>query len=173
MRSGRAGPVGDHRWGRPLLAIAAAAGLFWLVVILPRATPPEPVAVRVVNTGPVPVLVDARWWGGNIGIDGPVAMWVGPESATVLTRADGRKDICVRVVDRGSGRIVAWLVPPAGRDADTLDVEVAGAGADGVASMHRACPSHLQEHRVRVAAGRYFDPGDPASIRRERMIRRF
>lgn len=159
--------------GSQLLLVAIVIAVFALLLILPRTELPDPVVVVAVNPGPDTVLVDARWWGGPVGIQGPIARLIGPESRTVLFRARVRADVCVRVIEPRSRRLAAGLVADTLQNGDTVEVVVAEPlSGEPRPGLVEACPQRLEGDRVRVATGRYFNPDEPDRMRRERFIRR-
>lgn len=159
--------------GSQLLLVAIVIAVFALLLILPRTELPDPVVVVAVNPGPDTVLVDARWWGGPVGIQGPIARRIGPESRTVLFRARVRADVCVRVIEPRSRRLAAGLVADTLQNGDTVEVVVAQPlSGEPRPGLVEACPQRLEGDRVRVATGRYFNPDEPDRMRRERFIRR-
>lgn len=156
-------------------AIIAAAALVIVVIAFWVLRPPWPPlqVVRVVNPGPDSVLVDARWWGGATGVDGPIARMLPPDSATTIVRASGDSQICLRVVNPRSHRVSSGLIPDLTRDGDTLVVMAAQPLTEAPGPQFTdPCPAMLGENRFRLAMGRYFHPQDPERIRRERILRR-
>lgn len=158
-----------------LVFLGSILALAWLLFALPRNRPPEPITIVVLNSSTDPVLVDARWWAGHLGVDGPIVRSLEPDSTAVVHRADARrKDICVRVIDPSSHRVSGQLVTDIVGAGDTIQIVVAGPFHDAPRyPAADSCPRSLQDDRVRVAIGRYFDPTEPDRIRRERLIRRF
>ena len=158
----------------PWLAGAIALGSAILLGSLgSRVSWPEPVVVRVANETPRSVLVDARWWYGELGVEGPIVRDVPAGGVTMLhaRRVDG---ICVRVIHR-SHRHVAGVFLEAPLRGDTVRAAIRDRAGEGgpVLEPGPACPPELLEHRVRLGSGRYFDPADPETVGRERVLRRF
>lgn len=129
-------------------------------------------AIEVVNGGEEPMLVDARWWGGPAGVVGPFARSVDPGSALVL-RPGGRGDLCIRVIEPGSGRVRGGLVRAGERSATPRVLLLPHRARPPAPELDGLCPYHLERDRVRIAVGRYLEPGTPPRERRERVFRRF
>lgn len=166
----------DTRSGRAIVRLGAlGCGIAALValLLLPPA-PAGPVVISVHNAGPDPVLVDARWWAGPVGVDGPIVRRIQPRSSLDITRASRRGEICVRVIETRSRRVLAGKLPDAGALGDSARV-VVRRGDDGAPRPDLAvpCSPHLERDRVLVALGRSFEPGRPDRIRRERLIKRY
>lgn len=165
--------AGGGARGSSVLAVVGVT-LLTLLVVLPLRDAASPKAILVLNSGPEPVLIDARWWGGPTGLDGSIAALVEPESTAVMFRAGSRSDICVRVIEPRSGRVRAGLVTGDSQNGDTVQVTVGGThGGSPHLQLTDPCPPRLENDRVRVALGRYFEPGAPDRIRRERVINRY
>lgn len=147
------------------VAVLAVAGLAYAST---QEWPAAP-AVQIVNETVDSISVDVRWWGGAAGIDGPHLRNVRSGDSVVL-RAPLVDEVCLRVVRHASGTVLSGLVEL--RDGDTVRVTVRPA-SDGSPNptVEGPCPSQLGDHRVRVAHGRYFRPGEPDRLRRERLIR--
>lgn len=175
--AGGAGKVGSRRpAGRALLVLAAVAVAAFIVS---SRWVPDPSAIVVMNEGDSAVLVDLRSWGGVSGVGGPLARVIEPESSAVLYRPVGKGEVCLRVFEPASRQIATGLLPAAagsrgGGGGDTVYLIAQNRERQQLRPLlPDPCPRHLAAHRVRIAPGRYFDPGMPNEIRRERLIRRF
>jgi hypothetical protein len=129
--------------------------------------------VSVVNETTRSVQVDARWWYGEFGVEGPIVRNVPPGGVTML-HSRGVGGICVRMIHR-SHRLVGggFVMAPTRGDTSRVAIRDGAGGGSPVLEPGRACPPELMEHRVRLGSGRYFDPADPGTIRRERILRPF
>ena len=165
-------PRGRAPWPRWLLLVTAIMSLAAFALLLRSFQWPAPIVLELRNEGPDSVLVDARWLDLSSGIDGPLVRVLPARQSTTLLRWR-RDDICVRVIDPATGRVASGLLTLAAvDDGDTLRVSVRGStGAPPLPQLPDSCPPDLADHRVRVAPGRYFDPGNPEQIRREPLIR--
>lgn len=175
MRPPRAHQI--HGRGRAarwmLLAGTGATAALGLALLLPPMEWPRQVAVLVNNESSTTVLVDARWWGGTIGIAGPLAVRLEPGSSAIVLAPAGHREACVRVIDPRTARVSGVLVA-LGPSQDTVSVTVRKRPHEApMATLTTVCAPTLQGDRVRVALGRYFDPDDPGRLRRERLIRRY
>jgi hypothetical protein len=159
------------KWIAALVVLASTLALF---VLGPIVRWPEPLVLRVTNETNGPVLVDTRMWDGSLGGAGPIAETLAA-GGTATLRHWTTSAPCVRVVDPASGRVGAGLVAGATQPGDTVSVRVlrpTGGGPPGP-NLSRPCPTELAEDRIRIGLGRYFDPGNPARILRERILRTY
>jgi len=158
---------------RPFLLAAGIAGMAALL-LLPKPDWPAPVVILVHNPGPDSVLVDTRWWGGPVGVDGPVARVVAAGSTLRVARGTPNTEICVRVIDTRSREVSARVLPEPANAGDSMFVSVIQQSHDAPRpDLTGPCSPRLETDRVLVDLGRFFDPREPDRIRRERIIRRY
>lgn len=126
--------------------------------------------ITVENDNGEVVLVDYRSQTRAIGVDGPVAFTLAPGTAVSFAVPVGQT-FCVRVIRPERQQVTASAGLVSRRGDTPARVRVRAVERSG-GSASSPCPSNLADHRVRLSLVEYFEPHDPGSVRRERLLNR-
>lgn len=114
------------------------------------------------------VLVDVRWKERSGQIEGPIARALSPDARGDFGIRNDRA-FCIRVIHPVAGGVRAVRLQPtrgAIQSVIRLDAQI----LDRSPASSARCEPDLEQDRVRVAVGRYFEPDRPDRIRRERLL---